>query len=268
MNKKNKKHICCDGECNHDDCCGKIEENCPNYKSLEPKEELGEMLKGYGTEYDEISASPQILEEPCLCEENNGKKNPNYNFHSKNICKWEREEPMEWEEFDKICLELFENGENAKSTVGYIIFKEKKNKLNNFIQSSIDKAVANSKALQESNAGSDSFYRTIMDSIQWKEWVIEVRRRMDKHIENKSKRFTGCWDIDESMELGYISPAHFQDFLKFCSDKAVREERERAVKIVNEKVRWAKNVDTDEVYDAIRGDIINPNISSPSEEGN
>lgn len=27
-----EKHICCDGECNHDDCCGKISENCPNYK--------------------------------------------------------------------------------------------------------------------------------------------------------------------------------------------------------------------------------------------
>ena len=24
-----KKHECCDGECNHDDCCGKIPENCP-----------------------------------------------------------------------------------------------------------------------------------------------------------------------------------------------------------------------------------------------
>ena len=24
-------HICCDGECNHDDCCGKVKENCPNY---------------------------------------------------------------------------------------------------------------------------------------------------------------------------------------------------------------------------------------------
>lgn len=26
-----KKHICCDGGCNHDDCCGKISENCPNF---------------------------------------------------------------------------------------------------------------------------------------------------------------------------------------------------------------------------------------------
>ena len=23
-----EKHICCDGECNHDDCCGKVEANC------------------------------------------------------------------------------------------------------------------------------------------------------------------------------------------------------------------------------------------------
>lgn len=33
---KDKKHICCDGECNHDDCCGKIPENCPLAPS--PKE--------------------------------------------------------------------------------------------------------------------------------------------------------------------------------------------------------------------------------------
>ena len=24
-----EKHTCCDGECNHDDCCGKVEANCP-----------------------------------------------------------------------------------------------------------------------------------------------------------------------------------------------------------------------------------------------
>ena len=23
-----EKHICCNGECNHDDCCGKVEANC------------------------------------------------------------------------------------------------------------------------------------------------------------------------------------------------------------------------------------------------
>ena len=25
------QHTCCDGECNHDSCCGKVPENCPNY---------------------------------------------------------------------------------------------------------------------------------------------------------------------------------------------------------------------------------------------
>ena len=29
LGKKNRKyHQCCDGECNHDDCCGKVKENC------------------------------------------------------------------------------------------------------------------------------------------------------------------------------------------------------------------------------------------------
>lgn len=26
-------HECCDGDCYHDDCCGKVAENCPNYKT-------------------------------------------------------------------------------------------------------------------------------------------------------------------------------------------------------------------------------------------
>lgn len=30
---------CCDGECNHDDCCGKISENCKNNCSCHKKEE-------------------------------------------------------------------------------------------------------------------------------------------------------------------------------------------------------------------------------------
>ena len=27
---KKKPHECCDGECHHDACCGKVEANCPN----------------------------------------------------------------------------------------------------------------------------------------------------------------------------------------------------------------------------------------------
>src|SRR3990167_2243075 len=41
-----KKHICCDGECNHDDCCGKIEANCPLNQAPESKEELEDTIKG------------------------------------------------------------------------------------------------------------------------------------------------------------------------------------------------------------------------------
>lgn len=26
---KDEKHVCCDDECNHDSCCGKVSENCP-----------------------------------------------------------------------------------------------------------------------------------------------------------------------------------------------------------------------------------------------
>ena len=33
----NINHICCDGECNHDACCGKVSENCPNFMELNPK---------------------------------------------------------------------------------------------------------------------------------------------------------------------------------------------------------------------------------------
>lgn len=37
--RKNKKdkHTCCDGECNHDDCCGKVEANCPLSELKEKK---------------------------------------------------------------------------------------------------------------------------------------------------------------------------------------------------------------------------------------
>lgn len=28
-------HECCDGECNHDDCCGKVEANCPNHNDTQ-----------------------------------------------------------------------------------------------------------------------------------------------------------------------------------------------------------------------------------------
>lgn len=30
---KHIHHVCCDGECHHDDCCGKVEANCPHFNS-------------------------------------------------------------------------------------------------------------------------------------------------------------------------------------------------------------------------------------------
>ena len=40
MTSPKEKHQCCDGECNHDDCCGKVEANCPLISSpKEPEEE-------------------------------------------------------------------------------------------------------------------------------------------------------------------------------------------------------------------------------------
>lgn len=35
LRKQEEKHVCCDGECNHDDCCGKIEANCPKLATSE-----------------------------------------------------------------------------------------------------------------------------------------------------------------------------------------------------------------------------------------
>lgn len=49
----------------------------------------------------------------------------------------------------------------------------------------------------------ETYYRTIVDSPQWKLWV--------KKNEEDSQ-----WDVYESMELGLMSPRHFQAFIEFC----------------------------------------------------
>jgi hypothetical protein len=55
----------------------------------------------------------------------------------------------------------------------------------------------------------ESFWKTVVTSTQWKEWVKENSRRM--HL----KPIGECFDIDECRECGWISPAHFQAFLEF-----------------------------------------------------
>ena len=67
--------------------------------------------------------------------------------------------------------------------------------------------------------GHSSFHRTIIRTPEWSAWEKEVSRRMNKHIRNKSKVFTGCWDVDECREAGWISEGHIKDFLKFVRIK-------------------------------------------------
>ena len=64
--------------------------------------------------------------------------------------------------------------------------------------------------------GKDSFYKTVTESRQWSEWLKYQYDLFAHHTVKKHKKFTGCFDVDESMETGCISPEHFQDFLQYC----------------------------------------------------
>jgi hypothetical protein len=46
----------------------------------------------------------------------------------------------------------------------------------------------------------NSFWATVIESHQWKEWEKEVSRRMH------TKTLKGCWDVDECRECGCLSP--------------------------------------------------------------
>jgi hypothetical protein len=65
----------------------------------------------------------------------------------------------------------------------------------------------------------NSFWATVIESPQWKEWEKEVAHRMKvgKRDERGNWLGEGIWDIDECRELGEISPEHFQDFLAWIS---------------------------------------------------
>jgi len=64
----------------------------------------------------------------------------------------------------------------------------------------------------------DTFHQTIIRSPEWSAWKEEVRKRLEKHVENNSKVFTGVWDVEESEECGWISAGHFKDFIRFIED--------------------------------------------------
>ena len=48
----------------------------------------------------------------------------------------------------------------------------------------------------------DSFWKTVLESLQWKAWQKKQQQKM-------------TYDMSEVEELGYISQEHFQDFIKF-----------------------------------------------------
>ena len=69
------------------------------------------------------------------------------------------------------------------------------------------------------NEPNDSFYRTIVDSPEWKVWYKEMMRRME--VANKVMNYKGCYDIDEAQECGVISPGHWKEFIRFTVQKEI-----------------------------------------------
>ncbi len=61
--------------------------------------------------------------------------------------------------------------------------------------------------------GHPSYWKTVVESPQWKAWEKEVHKRV--HDQLGKDRMEGVYDIDECRECGFISAGHFQDFLKF-----------------------------------------------------
>jgi hypothetical protein len=59
--------------------------------------------------------------------------------------------------------------------------------------------------------GHPSFWKTIVESPQWKEWYKENSRRM--HLEPIGQ----CFDVDECQECGWFSQHHFQEFMDFTT---------------------------------------------------
>ena len=56
-----------------------------------------------------------------------------------------------------------------------------------------------------------SFWKTIVESPQWKAWEREVGRRLSKNVVDQP-----VFDVDECREVGWFSSEHFAAFLDFC----------------------------------------------------
>ena len=56
--------------------------------------------------------------------------------------------------------------------------------------------------------GESSMHKTLVESEEWGLWEKENSRRM--HTDNEK-----CFDTDECRECGYMSPAHWKEFIGF-----------------------------------------------------
>ena len=62
---------------------------------------------------------------------------------------------------------------------------------------------------------SNEDYNAIIKSEDWTKWEEYQWRLLSKHFKKKSKRYTGCWDVNETMEIGKMSRGHLIAFCKF-----------------------------------------------------
>jgi hypothetical protein len=63
--------------------------------------------------------------------------------------------------------------------------------------------------------GHPSFWKTVVESPQWKLWQGEQSRRLHLLCQEKLPKNVATYDMPEVEECGWISPGHFQEFLKF-----------------------------------------------------
>lgn len=84
---------------------------------------------------------------------------------------------------------------------------------------------------QCSDGAHNSFWATVIESPEWEAWEKEVARRLTRRSELTrdpvalDKRVGKVWDVDECREVGWISPEHFYDFLKFTRSRKGRDAR-------------------------------------------
>jgi hypothetical protein len=61
-----------------------------------------------------------------------------------------------------------------------------------------------------------SFWKTIVESKEGKLWYKEMMKRFSKMADAPIGKATkDCFDIDESYECGWMSPAHWKEFVRF-----------------------------------------------------